>query len=87
MSPRDEVIGDLNRLLRGWANYFSYGTTKKAYCAVDHYVYEAVRGFLRRRHKVPTRGAYRFSDRVIFDVLGVRRLSKWRHVTPTVSLS
>jgi RNA-directed DNA polymerase len=87
MSPRQEIVGDLNRLLKGWANYFSHGHTMKAHRAVDHYVYEAVRGFLRRRHKVPTRGAYRFNDRMVFDTLGVMRLCQRRGVTPTVSLS
>jgi RNA-directed DNA polymerase len=87
MSPRQEVVDDLNRLLKGWANYFSYGFILKAHRAVDHYVYEAVRGFLRRRHKVPTRGAYRFNDRMVFKTLGVMRLHQRRGVTPTVSLS
>ena len=87
MSPRHEVVGDLNRLLKGWSNYFSYGYTTKSHRAVDHYVYEAVRGFLKRRHKVPTRGAYRFNDRMIFDALGVMRVYQRSTVTPAVSLS
>src|SRR5206468_1857878 len=46
-----------NRILRGWSNYFGYGTRLMAYRAVDHYVYERVRNFLRHRHKVASRGA------------------------------
>ncbi len=34
----------------------------------------SVRHFLRRRHKVPSRGTTRFSDNVIFGELGVVRL-------------
>src|SRR3954452_19490700 len=57
VAPWGEVQARLNRLLRGWAAYFAYGTRLVAYRAVDHHVYEAVRGFLARRHKVPTRGS------------------------------
>jgi len=53
-APWGEVKGELNRVLRGWANYFSYGTRFMAYRAVDNYVWERARYFLRRRHKVPS---------------------------------
>jgi len=72
--PWPEVAVRLNRVLRGWANYFDYGTRLMAYRAIDNYVLERVRHFLRRRHKVPTRGARRFSDQVVFGELGVQRL-------------
>jgi RNA-directed DNA polymerase len=75
-APWDVVVGELNRLLRGWANYFGYGTRYLAYRAVDNYVYERARHFLRRRHKVPTRGARRFSREVVFEELGVFRLRR-----------
>jgi RNA-directed DNA polymerase len=70
-APWDEVRGELNRVLRGWANYFAYGTRLMAYRAVDHYVYERVRQFLRRRHKVPSRGTRRFPAE---DVFGERQV-------------
>ncbi len=72
--PWPEVAARLNRVLRGWANYFSYGTRLMAYRAVDNYVLERVRHFLRRRHKVQTRGTRRFSDHAVFGELGVQRL-------------
>lgn len=64
----------LNSVLRGWSGYFCYGTRLMAYRAVDNYVYESVRHFLVRRHKVPSRGYHRFSDAVIFGERGVLRL-------------
>src|SRR6266571_2891914 len=77
VGPWPEVRDRLNRILRGWSNYFNYGTRLMAYRAVDTYVLERTRHFLRRRHKVHSRGAYRFSDAVVFGELGVLRL---RHV-------
>ncbi len=41
-----------------------------AYRAVDNYVYQSVRNFLRRRHQAPSRGTRRFSDGVVFGELG-----------------
>ena len=66
----------LNALLRGWSSYFSYGTRLPAYRAVDNYVYQRVVHFLRRRHRVPTRGTRRFSDAAVFGELGVLRLRR-----------
>jgi len=79
----DEVKGELNRAVRGWANYFAYGTRLMAYRAVDHYVYDGVRQFLRRRHKVQTRGTKRFSPDVVFGELGVFQLRRFHLGSPT----
>ncbi len=72
--PWPEVKARLNRMLRGWSNYFNYGTRTQAYRAVDHYVAEGVRHFLRQRHKVSSRGTTRYSDNVVFGELGVLQL-------------
>lgn len=78
-----EVAADLNRRLRGWATYFAYGTRVAAYRAIDHYVADTVQHFLRRRHKVPTRGTRRFGPQQVFGELGVLRLTS-RVVRSTV---
>src|SRR4051794_10654926 len=43
-APWGEVRDRLNQQLRGWANYFAYGTRLMAYRAVDHHVHATVRG-------------------------------------------
>jgi hypothetical protein len=45
-----------------------------SYRAVDHYVHERVRHFLRHRHKVASRCAISFSNAIVFGKLGVLRL-------------
>jgi RNA-directed DNA polymerase len=74
--PCEEVVTDLNRVLRGWANYFSHGTRMPAFRAIDHHVYDRMRNFLAKRHKVETRGTRRFSSNFIFGELGVLRLKR-----------
>ena len=81
-APWDEVKEALNRVVRGWANYFAYGTRFMAYRAVDRYVSDGVRRFLRRRHKVPARGTGRYPDEVIFGELGVFQLRRFYLESP-----
>jgi RNA-directed DNA polymerase len=69
-----EVGKRLNQILVGWRSYFSLGSTAKAYRAVDQHVYDRVRNFLRRRHKVSTRGIVQFPAERVFGELGVVRL-------------
>lgn len=80
-APWPEVVVQLNRILRGWAAYFGYGTRYLAYRAVDAFVYQRVVGFLQRRHKVSGRGTGRFPRERVFGELGVLQLRSL-HVYP-----
>jgi RNA-directed DNA polymerase len=74
--PWSEVRDTLNRSLSGWSNYFCYGTRRSAFRGVDRYVYERVRDFLARRHKVAGRGTRRFSMEIVYGELGLLRLER-----------
>jgi RNA-directed DNA polymerase len=74
--PWPVVCTRLNRLLRGWSGYFGYGSRMPAYRAVDNHVYERVRAFLCKRHKMHGRGTTRFSDEAVFGEFGVLRLRR-----------
>ena len=73
-APWEEVRQKLNRKLQGWRQYFSVGSTRKAYRAVDEYVYDRVRNFLRRRHQVSSQGTRQFPAERVYGPLGVSRL-------------
>ena len=74
--PWPEVRDTLNRSLLGWSNYFYLGTYRPAFRGVDHYVYERVRDFLTRRHRVAGRGTHRFSFDVVYGERGLLRLER-----------
>ncbi len=82
----DGVRARLNRILRGWSAYFSYGALASAYEAVDRHVYDRARNFLRQRHKAHGRGVDRFSREHIYGELAVRSLRRERGRSPPWAL-
>ena len=71
----------LNAILRGWSNYFRCGSRYVQFRAVDHYVYDRVVHFQRRRHQTQSRGTTQYSEARVFGELGVLRLRviwRWR---------
>ena len=75
-APWEDVRDQLNSMLLGWSNYFSYGALAGAYKNVDWYVYQRARDFLTRRHKVQGRGMHRFSCDVVYGEMGLIRLER-----------
>ena len=76
--PWDEVCGTLNRLLRGWCGYFSPGTHYVTDRVIEAHLYDRVRNFLVRRHKMPPRSIGPFSMEAVFGDLGMPRLRHLR---------
>lgn len=74
VAPWPDVAAHANRLLRGWANYFRYGTRRKAYRAIDNYTYDRVVRFLKKRRRVSSRGTAQFPGTKVFGELGIQRL-------------
>lgn len=83
VAPVDEVVGEVNRMLRGWKAYFRLGTRAPAYRAIDHYARQRLRQFLVRRHKAPGRGVRRFSYEFLHGTLGLKPLMTYRSESPS----
>jgi RNA-directed DNA polymerase len=81
----EELVGTINRVLRGWSGYFSYGTLRRAYRAIDRHVFTRVRRWLVRKFKVPGRGTRRFPAGYIYRQLGLISLNDALTVTRTLS--
>jgi len=42
----------LGRVLRGWANYFRHGVSKRTFNAIDSYTWERITSWLRKKHRI-----------------------------------
>jgi RNA-directed DNA polymerase len=81
--PMPQLIGELNRTLRGWSNYFHHRHCTQALFKVKMHVEERVRTQLRRRHKLISRAqAYRrFPGQGLYGRYGLFKLpttAPWR---------
>jgi hypothetical protein len=64
------------------AGVLRYGTLSRAYSDVNWYVANRVRHFLRRRHRVRSRGSRQFSTERVFEDRKVFKLGRQRGDTP-----
>jgi group II intron reverse transcriptase/maturase len=72
----EELIGRINRKLRGWSNYFRIGTVCKAYRNIDSHTRYRVRQWLCAKFKVRGQGRNRFPDEYLHQELGLYRLQR-----------
>jgi RNA-directed DNA polymerase len=68
------IVGKLNRMLSGWANYFCLGPVSKAYRAVQQHAQDRLRWWLCAKHKVRGRKSKQFYDQYLHQTLGLMNL-------------
>ena len=70
------LVGKLNRIMAGWANYFCLGAVSKAYRAVDQHARKRLRQWLCAKHKIQWPGTQRFPESSLYNELGLVCLPK-----------
>lgn len=75
--PLSDVVGNVNRSLRGWVNYFHIHNSSKAMSKVRYHAEERLRTHLMKRHKVKGRKAAlcRFPRRDLYERYGLYKVS------------
>lgn len=75
--PLGDVVGNVNRSLRGWANYFHYRNSSQAMSKVRQHAEDRLRTHLMKRHKVKDRKAAlcRFPRRDLYERHGLHKVS------------
>jgi RNA-directed DNA polymerase len=74
LDPED-MVGRLNRQLRGWANYFCLGAVSTAYQTVDSHVCFRLRQWLGRRAGVQGSSRLRYSEPYLRRTYGLFKLA------------
>ncbi|MFM7841167.1 MAG: group II intron maturase-specific domain-containing protein, partial [Nitrospira sp.] len=69
-----EMVARLNRMLRGWANYFREGTVSQAYRIVDAHACFRLRQWLGRRERVQGSSRSRYSEIYLRRTYGLVKL-------------
>ena len=72
--PKEVIIAKLNQALRGWANYFYYGNCSKTFVHLKNYVEERVRMYLRRKHRLRSRGYTQYPNAYLYQNLGLYKI-------------
>ena len=79
----DDLVGNVNRSLRGWANYFHYRNSSLVMSKVRNHAEDRLRTHLMKRHKVKGRGTALslFPSPDLYGRYGlykVRKVAGWR---------
>ena len=55
----EEVVGSVNRFLRGWAGYFRIGNSTRAFDKIRSYAFQRLAIFVAHLHRRSTRWGFR----------------------------
>jgi len=74
----EALVYQVNQVLRGWANYFCYGTYTPTFQIVHRHACRRVRRWLRRKHAWRGQGYREYTDSSLEQELGLLNLTRFR---------
>ena len=72
--PAEAIVGEINRKLRGWGNYFCLGAVTQAYRVVDNHTRHRLRQWLNAKHRSRGVQPVRHPAAYLHEKLGLYRL-------------
>ena len=73
-APTSAVIRRVNKVVRGWVEYFYYGNCTKAMSALRYYLGYRMRVYIRRKHRYHSLGYKAFPDKYYYESLGLYKV-------------
>ena len=74
----EALVHQVNQVLRGWANYFCYGTYTSTFNIVNIHANRRVRQWLCRKSKIKGLGYRQYPDSYLERELGLLNLNRFR---------
>ena len=69
----NQVIKELNPVIRGWVNYYRIGNASSKFGKIKWYVESRIRKFMRKRRNESGYGHREYSDKYLYEKLGLYR--------------
>ena len=82
--PEGVVIRKVNEIVRGWTNYFYYGHCSKDLSAIKYYLENRIRIYLRRKHRIRSKGYRLYPNNYLYEKLRLFRIPRTAQWTQTV---
>lgn len=85
MIPIEEIMGQLNRKLQGWVQYFHYGNSSLSFSKLRTFVENRVRLHIGARKKIRSnrQSLYRVTRKIVYDQYGLYKIpatAGWKKV-------
>ncbi len=80
--PVAEKVGEVNRLLRGWQNYFWFGHPQQVMKRVNQFAKQRLRKWLMRRRQRRGPGYSQYPTAKLYEAIGLHRLPTARPLRP-----
>jgi group II intron reverse transcriptase/maturase len=72
--PEGITIRKVNETVRGWTSYFYYGNCSNDFTAMKYYLENRMRVYLRRKHRIRSKGYKRYPNEYLYEKLGLFRI-------------